>query len=344
MAVIQPNKKKAYQSLTLAGFGKPFVREVLPRWWNDDILKTGSGMIEFAGLVKQRIGLVPQFDSDGVMQLQSNTSTTRLKQRTNTDPNKVQPTAALASAMARTALSHFPPSGVPLQTTISDAKQLRQSILDKGNSYVSLDALLEACWGLGIPVLRLARVPAGAHKAFGYSVQSKGRYAIIVGLNDARTARISFVVAHELGHIALGHVADGVTIADEVLSVIEESLERRNEVDQEERAADKYALDLLRGSSENVELGVNALSSASALALAALRRAEELRIDPGHLLLSHSFRSRNWPIAALAYRFLQEETDSVDLMKRRYINLLAIGLDSEDRDYLNTLQQYDLTK
>ena len=176
--------------------------------------------------------------------------------------------------------------------------------------------------------------PTESQKAFGYAVAFDDRYAIVIGLNDLRPARIAFIVAHELGHICLQHVANGTVLADEVLGAIDESLEDSSIRDQEERQADQYALELLRGDDQDVELDVGTLASASELALAALEKSAEFKIDPGHLILSHAYRTRDWQNATLAHRFLSDDQDSIELLSDLYRTCLESGLNSDVKKYL----------
>jgi Zn-dependent peptidase ImmA (M78 family) len=338
MPNIRPNTAGSYSKLRDAGFNKPFVRAVLPEWWSDEILTSGSGMVEFAGLVRQRLGVVSRFDEDGLLDVGPNISTAKLKQRKNTSEEKVRVTVSLAAAMSKLALQNFD------STSESDASPspdtIRRSILDQGSEYVSLDSLLDYCWSIGIPVLRLENTPRGSQKAFGYAVAIEGRFAIVVGLNDRRPARIAFIVAHELGHISLGHVSDGTILADEVLSSIDESLEDSSLYDEEENQADDFALHLLRGADQDVELDVGTLSSASEVALAAMEKSAALSIDPGHIILSHAYRTRDWVNASLAHRFLGANLETADVLSKYYRERMESNLNNDVRRYLDTLQQY----
>lgn len=338
MPNIRPNTANSYKRLRAAGFSKPFVRAVLPEWWSDEILRSGSGMVEFAGLVRQRLGIASRFDDDGLLDVDLNLSTAKLKQRKNTSEEKVKVTVSLAAAMSKVALRNID-DVVDLKSP-SSPDAIRQSILDQGYEYVSLESLIKYCWSIGIPVLRLANTPGGSQKAFGYAVAIDGRFAIVVGLNDPRPARIAFVIAHELGHISLRHISDGTILADEVLSSIDESLEESDLRDQEEYQADEFALHLLRGLDNDIELDVSILSSASELALAAMERSIKSNIDPGHIILSHAHRTRDWSTASLAHRFLPADLDSVEVLSKHYQMYLEPMLNSDVRRYLNTLQQY----
>lgn len=339
MPNIRPNTANTYSRLRRAGFSKPYVQAILPEWWSDEVLTSGSGMVEFAGLIRQRLGVISGFDDEGLLDVGFDVASTKLKQRRNLDDDKVQISTSLAVAMARTALRHLESEQDSGDLPIAP-DTIRHSILEQGHPYVTLAGLIEYCWSAGIPVLRLANTPQRSQKAFGYAVAYDGRFAIIIGLNDKRPARLAFVVAHELGHICLGHVNDGTVLADEVLGEIEESLEAVDSRDREENEADSFALEILRGANIDAELNIESLASASELALAAMEVSAETQIDPGHLLLSHAFHTRDWTTVSLAHRFLPDANDGIELLSAQYETSLGSLLDREARQYLQTLQRF----
>src|SRR2546428_13861586 len=91
---------------------------------------------------------------------------------------------------------------------------------------------------------------------------------------------ISFYLAHEIAHIALEHLAASPAIVD--LEATETTVEPR---DEEEHAADRYALELLTGMPEPVVLPKGGRYSARELGRVALSGSSELHLEPGTLEL-----------------------------------------------------------
>jgi transcriptional regulator with XRE-family HTH domain len=128
----------------------------------------------------------------------------------------------VAAAAPVTAVSSVPHDPAALR---------KQLIEDRGS--VTLDALLDWCWSAGIVVL-----PVRVNGAFAAAAWIEDGRPVIV-LKDSRSPAVFwlFDLAHELGHIALGHVTEA--------GVVDGDLRRPDPDDREERAANDYALDLL---------------------------------------------------------------------------------------------------
>ena len=112
-------------------------------------------------------------------------------------------------------------------------------------------------------------------------------------------ARIAFYLAHELGHIALGHLAKDSAIVDfdsDKLSLGED--------DSEENEADRFALQLLTGRSDP-QVTTDARSyNAPGLARAVLSSARDLQIEPGTLALCFAYSTGNWGVVNSSMKFI----------------------------------------
>jgi hypothetical protein len=90
-------------------------------------------------------------------------------------------------------------------------------------------------------VIYLRVFPLPAKKMNGMVVQLGDRFAILLARDANYPAPIAFYLAHELGHAALGHTRDHVAVV-EFGDLLTDQGESR---DDEEKAADRYALELL---------------------------------------------------------------------------------------------------
>jgi len=119
--------------------------------------------------------------------------------------------------------------GVP-----SEPAQLRKDALDT-DGYVSLASLLAWSWNSGLPVL-----PLHGRGAFAASAWTIGEISSIV-LKETREPAVFwlFDLAHELGHIARGHLEGGGLVDVESLQL------HPAEAALDEREANEFALQLL---------------------------------------------------------------------------------------------------
>jgi transcriptional regulator with XRE-family HTH domain/Zn-dependent peptidase ImmA (M78 family) len=152
-----------------------------------------------------------------------------LKSRGTPAGDKGQALLALAESLAqRSALAY---SGSPGMVP-ENPEALRDAILgDK--SEMTLELLVRWCWESGVLV-----VPMQAKGGFSAGAWRFGDQPVVV-LKEAPDfkARWLFALAHELGHFALGHVAQR--------SIVDAGSAWNGPNDEQEKAANRYALDLL---------------------------------------------------------------------------------------------------
>jgi hypothetical protein len=189
------------------------------------------------------------------------------------------------------------------------ALDVRLAILDRGALWVGLPELLDYCWSIGIPVVFLARFPNGAKKMQGLSAMHQGRPVIVLSRKAAHAAWLLFVLAHELGHIACGHLSeDGVLLDQDV---------DKNERDVEEDQANAFAIELLTGEPEFRVFTSGRWPNAKDLARIARQLGTKHRIDPGHVVLkyAHTMGSGFWPVANAALKLLESKADAPALIR-----------------------------
>lgn len=144
-------------------------------------------------------------------------------------PGKDSPTLSLAWRLSTLATAHFSEAykGVP-----QEPKQLRSQVRARYDD-VDLGALLSWTWDAGVVVL-----PLRAKRDFIAAVWHVQQSPVIV-LNESRSlsAYWLFDLAHELGHLALGHADQGIVEVDKP--------EVPDPTDRQEQQANRYALDVL---------------------------------------------------------------------------------------------------
>jgi hypothetical protein len=271
------------RELRKAGIANAAIDAAWPQWWSDEAAESVSATAELTFTVARRLGLSPRALFDGSPQFlwRDETKFKNLKSQTSGEQ------AALASfgmAVGRSALAATAPINMPSNL---DAIVLRNAILVQ-REYVTPIELLSFCWSVGVPVLQLRVFPLPQKRMHAMTVQVDGRHAILLGFETKYAAQAAYIIAHEIGHILLGHLSESGALME-----LGDPL-REDNPDDEEATADHFALELLTGS-PNPEILADAGSySSRQLASAALKAAKREKIDPGVLALCLGHSTKQW--------------------------------------------------
>jgi len=331
----------AFQQLSRAGYPQNYIKRFLPDWWDNSLIRTSAGSLQFALILHQRLGLQIEFMPDGTIAIASEAPAARFKHRADTKESELTLAANLGLALAKTTLHAV---RTTYRTLSSDPQKVRENCL--GNStcnVVSFESLLDLCWRHGIPVLFLNYLPRGSKKVTGMAVSINDRPAIILGFNHKQSARQLFVLAHELGHVLLGHVGQDSVLLDEELVEVQGNLEGSPEVpkDQQELEADSFALRLIRGHVDDPIEEIGSPKSSAALLASTVPVAKRYGIDPGHLILSYAKQNDEWMLANQALNFLPREADPLELMETQFKrNIDLDSMTSEHANYVLLTQGY----
>ncbi len=320
--------------LTELGYPKTFVEKLLPSWWEASAAATSAGALEYALILKERLGLRLSFSQEGKLQVSGDVPGAKFKKRVTTPLTSLATSSRLGAALGRTALRAAPSA----RSIPADPQELNRAIVDMANGQpVTLETITRYCWRMGIPVVHLQLLPNKAAKMAGMVVRHQERYAIVLAHAYRENARQAFVIAHELGHIALGHVtADGVLVDDAINAV--EGVLRQSVHDSEEQAADEFALKVLRGRQTIPGLPALGLTPAG-LAASATRASEKANIDPAHLILSYAHERGDWLVATQAMRFLQGASEAASVLQAAFEEEADVAkLTDDELDYLRRMQ------
>ena len=160
------------------------------------------------------------------------------------------------------------------------------------------------------------------------------RSAILLGKDSMYPAQIAFYLAHEVAHIALGHLSQDTAIVD---------LEPEQPViaasDEEEKEADQFALQLLTGTANPRVLPASGSYNAPGLADAVLKSAGVLHIEPGTLALCFGYSTGNWAVVNSAMQFIYSSARPVwtEVNKLAVRELVLDQIPSDSRPYLNAV-------
>ena len=207
-----------------------------------------------------------------------------------------RPARCLAETLGRHLVSVFEKDALPV---CDSASVIRDRLLAK-TSEIKLETLLRECWRMNVPVAHLAQAPKHAPHAMAVNVD--GRCAIVLIRNKRHQGWHLFDLAHELGHIMLGHVPPG--------EVIVEGDGMRLE-DAEERAANDFAMDLLAGTHM---VGSDARSAEQLLARCELS-SRRLHVDAQWLIVYSGFLTDKWGAAVSALNLGWPDDDAVGVIE-----------------------------
>ncbi|MBA0239817.1 ImmA/IrrE family metallo-endopeptidase [Stenotrophomonas maltophilia] len=333
--------KSAYDALSAAGFPKSFVTRLLPDWWDNALFKTSTGAIEFASILKQRLGLDVGFAESGELQVLAADRRARYKKRAATLESELQVCSTLGVAMGKLALFCMEQ---PAQQLLNDPLMLAKMVrAGSQTNDVSFEALLDLCWHQGVPVLFLKDLPRGSKRITGMALRIEGRPVIVLGYQSNQNAKQLFVLAHELAHVCLGHVDSAGVLIDEGIDAITESIEgaEDNLADAEEHQADEFALTLLRNGHRHLPHTDQSPASPAELTMEAVNRGRDLGIDPGHIILSYARQHDDWLFGNQALGYLPNQKTAMELIHDRFLKHCHVDrLSDDNRAYLLSMQGF----
>jgi hypothetical protein len=285
-----------------------------PRWWSEDAEGSPSARAELRFGVARRLGLDPRsLLQDGEEPRFLWREEARFKHLSGETDVERAGITSFGRAIAAILLTASSPPERELGGVT--ARELRESVLAAGQPYVALSDLLALSWALAVPVVHLRVFPWARKRMAAMTVNVSDRSAVLLGKDSSYPAPAAFYLAHELGHIALGHVA-----ADRQIVDLEDDTPASDAEDQEEWDADAYALELLTGDPAPTVLPTGpGWAHGGALAQAALDAAEDLRIEPGTLALCFGHSTGDWQTANAALAHVYSDSHPV----WAYINTIA---------------------
>jgi hypothetical protein len=306
--------------LRKAGLSVAVIEAAWPEWWSDEAETSISARTELRLAVARNLGLAPKAlvgeRVDFVWRDRA-----RFKHLASTS---TLPVAALNSFGVSVGRSLIQATNTEGDLVGLSASELRELLLEMGTP--NLTGLLAVCWTLGVPVAHLRVWPLVQKAMHAMVVGQHGRHAILFSREVNYPAIVAFTLAHEIGHIALGHVP-----ANDLLVEAEDPAGTTG-FDSEETEADHYALEVLVGSAKpDIHINVDSFNYAE-LADAVMRAGPEHGIDPGTLALVVAHQRNVWPIAMAAMRVIQPQpiavANLVNGIARSQLDLSRLGWDT----------------
>lgn len=314
---------KLVKRLLDAGVSQELVDVSVPDWWTPADYGSPSARTLVSLLLARRLSIDPEtLLDDGVPVGFLHTGPTKFKHMRLADGERRDVLVAFAQGVSRILLSLQDPDLA--RPVPADPLELRRAVLGSGRPFVSFGDVLTVCWSLGVPVLHLRLFPAKTKGVTAIAVRLGGRHAILVARESGFEAQYMFHVAHELGHIALGHLQGAGAIVDADPNDPENKADELID-DDEERAADAYAQALLTGSEDfrvvRDSLGDNAskFGTARELAERAIGTGAGLGVDPGHIVMCFGYSTGDWVLANAAAKLLPSQPEKPGTMVNKVL-------------------------
>lgn len=316
------------RELREAGLSEQAIRAAWPSWWSDELDSDPSGRAELRFALARRLGLSPK---------------SLLGERVEFVWHDEACFKHLSTqgAVQRAALTSFgvtigrllvkaTPHAFPLGKL--DALSLRNAVL-ADRPFVDLQGLLSICWAIGIPVIYLRVFPLETKAMHAMVIRVDDRYAILLARDARYPAPVAFTLAHELGHVLLGHLADAPALVDL------EDPATYSEPDDQERQADQFGLTLLTARPDpTIETNLTSFN-APTLADAVIRAAPQYGVEPGTLALILAHARGVWPVAMTALKFIYDKPRPVwrDVNRLAYTQLKWDEIGNEATDYVKNV-------
>lgn len=317
------SSKQLRVELRKAGIANAAIDAVWPRWWSSEAEGSLSATAELTFTVARRLGLAPRALLDGEAKFVWRDET-KFKHLSAQASDEEAALSAYGSAVARAALQGVVGEGRPRYS----AAEIRASIL-AGATLVDAFALLTAAWSLNVPVLQLELFPLPQKRMHAMSAGVRGRAAILLARSASYAAPVAFTLAHELGHVMLGHLEGDTTLVD-----IEDPFRAPDLEDAEEVAADRFALDLLTGQPSPRVVSDTEKFSAGELAQAVLTQGPPMGVEPGVLAMCAGHGTGEWEKTYGALKIIpprqQDMSSNVNAIARQQLAWSAMSEDCQD--------------
>jgi hypothetical protein len=301
--------KSLYKRLREVGFTKNYVKNYgFPDWWEDEQADDEDIFYEAKLTLTRRLGLDLRSVLDPSQPLEFRSfGPCRFKAKQGDKPFQAISVQSITRIMAEIAVAGLAKPYSPLP---SKGSSIREEILAEGHPWVSFESLLGYLWKRGIPVLFLAQSP-GSPKMDGMVTMVKGRPVIVLARNRQYGSWQLFILAHEIGHIVLGHVNDNETLFDEEILASTEN--------PQEKEANICGLEIITGDG-GTEFKVDSWLSTNQLAHIAIQYGKQHQVDPGHVALNYGKVNGQMPAAQGALSIIERASArSQDVIYRHLV-------------------------
>lgn len=309
------SQKSYTQSLAKStGLSESVINAAWPTWWSDAAQHSPSAQAELKFSLARKLGLDPMsLISDKPKFMWSKNA--KFKSFSGDTLNESPAISSFGVSLSKLLFQATPESR---SLRGYSATEIREALLANTEyNFIQLPDLLSLLWGVGIPVVHLRLFPLAAKRMSAMCVGANGRSAILLAKDASYPASITFFLAHELAHIILGHLPDEGVVID-----IDDTDQQQMSIkDEEEREADRFALELLTGDPDFEVLKVGHGDNAKELAEKALTASQLRAVEPGAILMSYGYSTGEWAVVNSAMKYVYQQGRPV----WQVINTLAMS-------------------
>ena len=326
-----PRIQRIFGALESAGYPVRFQRSLLPEWVTPDVLQDEAVSTEIATILAKRLNLrTSSLFSQNPSVEELHHFDTKYKRSVSAKSKDLTAATSIAVSVAEMVAYACPIQHAPFPAS---PEEMRVEVLSFTGKYVSLRNLLLTSWAHGIPVVFLAELGPDISKMDGMVVHTESRPVILMSKNSPYWSWQLFILAHEIAHCALGHVQPDEILVDQELGSDSYAL---SDADDDEQAADRFALELLNGRPDATYTLGTQVANAAELADTAYTEGLANKVDPGHIVLNLANRSGDWGLGMAALKLLhgnREPAQSV-INDAMWMHLDAGRLTRESLEYL----------
>lgn len=315
--------------LSRGGFARQFVTTALmPDWWEESYAKDPAVLPEVEIRVARFLNVsLSAVRNPDVGLMPPSYRNAQLRSIRDISRDRLGPAILTAMRVAEAVIRNLRCSDSAQTSLTDDALEWRRLLTSGESKPVQLNDVLGDLWTRGIPVVPMEVLPAPGFQALACIVDE--RPVIVLGHRYDEPGRVSFLLAHEAGHIAAGHCTPDMPVLDENEAVQDESTV--------ERVADRFARRLLVGG-EGVKIPEDIEMDARGLAQLAFDLERETNVDASSLIYAWAARTLNYADASMAVRALYRSggaRQQVRSMFDRHVD--AESASESDRDLLRCL-------
>lgn len=301
-----------YNKLSQFGLPKQYIKQnALPNWWDNELDTQPVAVLEGAGYIAKRLGL----DLKSLLTEEELRFKQRLSNKNNSDIalGIAQRIAEMVAYGCKGEFSQLP----------KKVQQIREEILATAPT-VNLNSLLDYCWNHGIIVIHFANFPPNLKKFDGIIQNYVNSPVILIAANHKIRSKLAFILAHELGHLALGHLQDNLLIDNSI---------NPDSLIQEEKEANEFAERLLLG---NCDCSFkNQDFKSDSVQYACSKASENKGVEPSMIILSYAWHHGDWKIAGKALKDLDSK-DGTQIINQKLAQ--KINWDKFDNDTYEYLE------
>jgi hypothetical protein len=293
-----PNDEELRRRLRRLGLSNAALTAAWPRWWSTEANASLSAQTELAFTVARRLGLDPRsLIEEGEEPRFLWRAEARFKRLSNETELEREGISSFGRSLASLLLEAAPEA---ISTLVDvTAAALRARVLDR-SPFVGLPDLLALAWSAGTPVVDARIFPWERKRVAAMAVNIRERATIAIVKETRYPAPAAYLLGHELGHVALGHVGRDSALVD-----LEDENRPIATTDAEEQAADQFALELLTGQPRPEIRAVDDVrASGRELAERSIGAARGLRIEPGVIAQIYGYTTGEWETVGVAMRHI----------------------------------------